>query len=57
MLHQKDAFSVVLVSFLYIRTYFTPCSSVSIINLEQVNDDWVESQQKHSQQNTSWTQK
>ena len=22
-------------------TYFTPCSSVSIVNFEQVNADWV----------------
>ena len=30
---------VVLVSFLL--TYFTPYSSVSIVNFEQVNADWV----------------
>ena len=24
-----------------IRTYFTPCSSVSIVNFEKVNADWV----------------
>ena len=23
------------------RTYFTPCSSVSIVNFEQVNAGWV----------------
>ena len=23
------------------RTYFLPCSSVSILNFEHVNDDWV----------------
>ena len=23
------------------HTYFTPCSSISIVNFEQVNSDWV----------------
>ena len=32
---------VALVSLLSTLTYFTPCSSVSIVNLEQVNAGWV----------------
>ena len=35
-----DANGVVLVSLLLLWTYFTPCSSVSIVNYEQVNADW-----------------
>ena len=27
---------------LTIKTYFTPCSSVTIVNFEQVNADWDE---------------
>ena len=27
--------------FLQLRTYFTPCSSVSMVNFEQVNAGWV----------------
>ena len=32
--------AVVLVSLLLVLTYFTPCSSVSIVNPEHVNVDW-----------------
>ena len=35
------AIGVVLVSFWWLWTYFTPCSSVSIVNFEQVNTAWV----------------
>ena len=37
--NNKDT-GVVLVSLLLTWTYFTPCSSVSIVNLEQLNADW-----------------
>ena len=37
----KLTIGVVLVSLLLIGTYFTPCSSVSIVNSEQVNAGWV----------------
>ena len=30
----------------FIQTYFTPCSSVSIVNFEQVNAGWVEDEIK-----------
>ena len=33
----SEANSVILVSLLLTLTYFTPCSSVSIVNFEQVN--------------------
>ena len=36
----NGANDVVLVSLLLTLTYFTPCSCVSIVNFEQVNDDW-----------------
>ena len=36
-----NAVSVVLVSLLITLTYFTPCSSVSIVNFEQINADWT----------------
>ena len=29
-------------------TYFTPCSSVSVVNFEQVNVDWVAKQSDFS---------
>ena len=32
---------VALVSLLLILNIFTPCSSVSIVNFERVNTDWV----------------
>ena len=39
--HQNDAIGVVLVSLLLTLNYFTPCSSVSIVNFEQLNAYWV----------------
>ena len=36
-----NAVSVVLVSLLITLTYFTLCSSVSIVNFEQINADWT----------------
>ena len=36
-----NAGSVVLVSLLITLTYFTLCSSVSIVNFEQINADWT----------------
>ena len=38
--HQNDANDVVLVSLLLTLTYFTPCSSVSIVNFDHVIDGW-----------------
>ena len=31
------------------RTYFTPCSSVSIVNFEQVNAGWVKEKRSSDQ--------
>ena len=43
--NSKDTRATPVASFwcLYcqLRTYLTLCSSVSIVNFEQVNDDWV----------------
>ena len=39
--NQNDAFGVVLVSLLLTWTYFTACSSVSIVNFQHVIADWV----------------
>ena len=36
-----NAVSVVLVSLSITLTYFTLCSSVSIVNFEQINADWT----------------
>ena len=36
-----NAVSVVLVSLSITLTYFTICSSVSIVNFEQINADWT----------------
>ena len=46
----KDSFivnfdSVILVSLLL--TYFTPCSSVSIVNFEQLNAHWLKARDDH----------
>ena len=41
MFKVQDATDVVLVSLLLTWTYFTPCSSVSIVNFEQVNTNWT----------------
>ena len=37
---------VVLVSLLLTLNNYTPCSSVSIVNFEQVNADWESNKQK-----------
>ena len=39
---QNDVIDVVLVYLLLTWTYFTPLSSVFIVNFEQVNVSWVE---------------
>ena len=43
--NSKDAITTPLASFwclhCYLQTYFTTCSSVSIVNFEQVNAGWV----------------
>ena len=38
-MHQNNVFDVILV--LSLLTYFTPCSSVSIVEFKQVNVSWV----------------
>ena len=42
--NNKDTRTTLLASFWYLycklRTYFTPCSSVSIVNFEHVISDW-----------------
>ena len=37
----KDARTTPMVSLLLLWTHFTPCSSLSILNFEQVNPGWV----------------
>ena len=42
MRHQNDAIDVALVSLLWtLSIFFTPCSSVSIVNFENVIAVWI----------------
>ena len=45
--NKKDTRNTLIASlwylYCYLRPYFTPCSSVSIVNFEQVNAGWVNS--------------